>query len=182
MNTTTPTWRDLRDQLTPDQIAYLEGWEARPHLPVMADSEWIDAEAHQRGSLLFAAQEFAETNKIAEQCVNLPMPPDARVIDGWHRFGEGEFDRYFDGTTRRDDSGVRVFISGRQMHDGRIEREITLAGRPDQDDRLSADDARAAARMLIEAADELDRLDGGYPVDSATRKCCGGIGRHTPDC
>jgi hypothetical protein len=53
---------------------------------------------------------------------------------------------------------VSVFITGRQYNDGRVEREITVNGSAHTDGRLSADEARSAARMLIEAADELDPL------------------------
>lgn len=152
------TWRDLRDHLTDDQIAYLESWEANPGVAVTSPEHGVALDEHRKDSLLFAAREFAETNDAAQHCAHLPIPPDARVVDGWHRYDDDEYDRAFDGTARRDDSGVAVFISGRQMQDGRIEREITLSGRPHQDDRLSADDARIAARLLLDAAAELDQL------------------------
>jgi hypothetical protein len=150
------TWRDLADQLTPDQIAYLENWEAHPGVPMMSIEHENPQEWH-RGSLIFTAQEFADTNKCAETCRDLPMPPDVTVIDGWSNWGDGELYRFFDGTTRSD-GGVKVFITGRQYNDGRVEREITVNGSAHTDDRLSAGEARSAARMLVDAADELDQL------------------------
>ncbi|MGD9621442.1 MAG: hypothetical protein AB7G47_13925 [Mycolicibacterium sp.] len=159
MNTTNPTtWHDLRDQLTPDQIEYLESWDANPDIPVMSPVHGPVLEEHRRGSLYFAAKKFVETNAATGRFAHVPMPPDARVVDGWHLFGDDEFDRHFDGTTRRDNTGVRVYISGRQYQDGRVERVITVTGPPDNDDVLTAAEARAAARMLLEAADELDKL------------------------
>jgi hypothetical protein len=46
-----------------------------------------------------------------------------------------------------------VSILGFQFSDGRVERHIVDAGSPDEADR-----ARQRAAALIEAADELDRL------------------------
>lgn len=185
MNTTHDTstsWHALRDQLTPDQIEYLENWGAQLNNPAMSPEHGPVLDEYRRGSLYVAAKEFVETNVATGRFAHVPMPPDAKVVDGWHRYDDDGFDRHFDGTTRRDTTGVRVFIGGRQYQDGRIERVITVTGPPDNDDVLTAVEARAAARMLLEAADEIDRLGEPHAVDSATRKCCGGIGGHTPDC
>jgi hypothetical protein len=52
------TWRDLADQLTPGQIAYIEAWERHPEIPPHADgTERTPTDQHR--ALMFTAREFA---------------------------------------------------------------------------------------------------------------------------
>ncbi|MGD9620077.1 MAG: hypothetical protein AB7G47_09720 [Mycolicibacterium sp.] len=149
-------WRDYADKLTPNQLAYLERWEANPSLPV-AQAEHTWAVETQHDAMLFTAKECAETNALNARFADFPAPPDAQTVDSWSHWGGDEYYRPFTGTVRRD-GGVTVSITGRQQNSGAVEREIQVTGSALSDDRLTATEARIAAPMLLAAADELDRI------------------------
>ena len=140
---TTPnntTWRALADQLTPEQIAELEYCEREQIPPGLADPE------HH----LNCARAMACENFIQRLCADVAAPADAGgTINDWEEWGDG-YGRMYTVSNR---GAVEIF--GVQFDDGRIERNILC--RADCD--MTAADARRLAQALIEAADELDRLD-----------------------
>jgi hypothetical protein len=140
---TTSTWRDLADELTPAQIAEMEKWE----------SKFPD---EQQG-LLTEARQYAADNLVdAVMFPHITKPLDAHEVYGWTERA-GQWSREFVGTTREPANGFAVALTGFQCGDGRVERYGRLYG-PDRD-RFTSDDLRAAGAALIEAADELDRLN-----------------------
>lgn len=148
------TWRDLTDALTAEQIAYIENWERRPDEPPMADGSRRPEADHQRG-LLFTAREFVGQNAAAALYADVAPPPEDGHHYDWEHAGDGVWCRFFAGTTREVDE-ARVMITGLQYADGRIDRTICVDG---DCESLDASRARQVAAALIEAADELDRLE-----------------------
>jgi hypothetical protein len=150
---TATTWRDLSDQLTPEQIERLTDFERR----------WTEAGKLQERdeSLLFGAREYAENNvRDSVMFGHLDWPEGATAVYPSGELSDGRWSREFDGGSRQV-NGVTVNISGTQFADGTIERELSVS----VDDRssgpggdLNAAQARALAANLIEAADELERL------------------------
>lgn len=82
------------------------------------------------------------------------QPADARQVFPWEQDGTG-WARWFDGTARAAGPAT-VTITGRQFDDGAALRGVTLA--LDAGELLDADEARALAAALAEAAGELERL------------------------
>lgn len=159
------TWRDMADQLTPEQVAYLERSEL---FPVPSLNGIVDPE-RQRGLLLFGAREFAEQNVAAERFRHVQAPAGADQVDAWWpgEHDDDSWSRAWWGTARAVDiasasSPFMVMLSGTQWSDGRGETGVTVeAG----DNLLTACEARRLAAALMEAAAELDTLSAG--VESA---------------
>jgi len=145
--TTTPdntatTWRDLADQLTPEQISELEYCE-REEIPPGAAS----AQGH-----LNHARKLAELNVARAMFADIAPPPEAREIDDWTDWDDEVYQRGFTSWTH---PGREVSILGWQFNDGRVEREILDRG---GDGPMTAAQARQRAAALLDAADQLDRL------------------------
>lgn len=157
--TTTPdntatTWRDLADALTAEQVAYIADWEQHPELPPRTDGSVKTAEQHQE-TLLYVAREFLGSNAAGVMLAGVEPPPDDGYHYPWQDDGDGTWTRFFVGTTR-ELGDVRVVISGIQSADGSIDRSITT----DASEDMGGTEARQLAALLLEAADELDRLNG----------------------
>jgi hypothetical protein len=143
---TATTWRDLADQLTPEQIAELEYCERGGVPPGLADAE------HQ----LNGARAMARHNLIQTLCADIPAPPDAAGrLYAWEEWGDGHGRVYTVST--RTGANTSVEILGIQHDDGRVERFI-LAQASDDDGGMTAAQARQFAAVLLDAADELDGL------------------------
>ncbi|MHA0287041.1 hypothetical protein ACXYX3_11375 [Mycobacterium sp. C3-094] len=149
----TTTWRDLADALTPHQIADLEYWEAHPDIPPRADGSSPSPEDHAR-ALRFAAREFLSQNAAAVLFADVAPPPDDGVHYPWQPDGDGGWARYFTGTDRKVGS-TTVMINGMQHSDGSITRTICIDG---ETESLGPSAARQVAAAIVEAADELERL------------------------
>lgn len=153
MNTThddnATTWRDLADQLTDKQIARLTSMESR------APAGWAAGEAAD--ALLNGAREYAEQNLMGTVVFgHIATPAAAREVFPWEDDGHGEWSRFFYGT-RYTTAGQRydVETTGVQRADGSVKRAVYINAPGDE---LTAKQAREAAALLIQAADELDRL------------------------
>ncbi len=89
MNTTdddnATTWRDLADQLTPEQIAELEYCDREEIPPGVAS-----AEGH-----LFRARKMAELNIARAMFADVAPPVDAIQVEAWMDWGDGEYQRTF---------------------------------------------------------------------------------------
>lgn len=147
------TWRDLADALTPHQVAYIEDWEAHPELPPMADGKPAPYGAHQAG-LLFTAREYVKQNAAAAYFADVAPPAEDGEHYPWEHDGDGKWFRLFYGTTRKV-GDVQVMLSGLQGCDGTITRSISVDG---DSESLEAMQARQIAAALLDAADELERL------------------------
>jgi len=154
------TWRDLADELTAEQIADLQQWEAQP-----SDDCFVQA------ALIAQARRYAAHNITDEMLFgHMPTPTDARETSHWrHDEGEAHWYRFFDGTARechseecacdRDDDVVcdsigSADIVGTQFSDGFISRHVDLRCVRE----LDAPACRTLAAALLNAAEELDRL------------------------
>jgi hypothetical protein len=146
------TWRELADALTPQQIAYIEDWERRPDIPPLADGSTRTDDAHQR-TLLFTAREFVGSNAAGALFADVTPPPEEGHYYPWENVGDNTWTRFFVGTSRKL-GDVEVSISGVQSSDGTISRGITVSAGED----MGATEARQLAALLVEAADEMDRL------------------------
>lgn len=148
------TWRDLTDALTPQQIAYIELWEGRPDEPPHADGS-PRTEAEHAAGLLFQARQFVGQNAAAALYADVAPPPDDGEHHDWEDGGDGRWHRFFSGVSRTS-GDVEVFITGFQYTDGSIERWVNTSAA----ESMSAADARQLAALLIEVADEVDKLNG----------------------
>jgi len=179
------TWRDLANQLTPEQIAFYENAEreVRAKTGEVDDAFWLNIARHE-----------AQSNMIKD-VMGVTPPPDTKLPTFGHTEGD-QLVTSFEGTTREvPDIGVgaaevpqlpdypvttasidvNVMIEGQQYTDGTTERTvrlipITTDDPPDpidddceylvtlDDAVLDADGARRLGRALIDAADEIERL------------------------
>jgi hypothetical protein len=152
------TWRDLTDQLTNDQIGHLENFEAKA----------LAEPAEVAEGLLEWAREHAQKNLADDaQFGHLPHPAGARRADHWEDDGEGNWSRMFAGSQRfiespcistpvtGDRTNIGLDIEGQQHADGTVVRYVYLSGGGE----LTAISARQLAAALIEAADEVERLN-----------------------
>jgi len=144
------TWRDLAEQLTPEQIEKLTVSETQSPLP---DAEKADL-------LLDLAREWGQRNlddHLMFCQIGRPAGATAVFHCGERTDGRG-WSREFTGATRRV-AGVSLTIEGTQFADGGIERQlyVVVDDLPDSvGGALNADGARQLAAALIEAANELD--------------------------
>ena len=149
MNTThddAATWRDLTDQLTPKQIAEMEYCEREGIPPGLTGPQ------HQ----LNCARMMARENMTQALCADIPTPPDAVQVYAGEEWSGDRQGRMFVVATHTVD-GVTVEIVGIQFSDGTVERHILTSG--DGLEQMTAAQARQLAALLVEAADELDRLN-----------------------
>ncbi|GAA2776872.1 hypothetical protein [Mycolicibacterium pallens] len=157
---TVQSWRDLADQLTPEQIAYVEHWEAHPEIPPRADGLPVDPE-HHRSSLIFTATEFAWRNAAAVRYAHIAPPPGATFVGDWagDLWDSGDpATRIFEGT-KRTCGHMDVRIGGWQDSNGHTDWQITVdSNEKFNDGQMTSAVARQVAAAIVEAADELDRL------------------------
>lgn len=144
------TWRDLAAQLTPEQIAEFERYEQLPPGVVTADTA------------LAIAQSQVRENQAPARCAHIPTPGDAiGEPSRWMPWDGDVCQRVYTCWEQRV-TGVEVKILGYQYSDDRpIYREIFFDGTDNCD--ITADRARALGRLLVEAGDKLDQLDGITP-------------------
>jgi hypothetical protein len=148
-------WRDLRDQLTGEQIARFEELERDPNQLVRSTRNprlrWT------REALLESARLAASNNLAGAMYADMERPGGSVVVLGWE---SGTDSRYFRGTSwvierNNRETDMCVDVVGTQYGDGRVERFVGL-----DDDDMSVEQARALAAALLEAADEIDRFAG----------------------
>jgi hypothetical protein len=139
------SWRDLADQLTPPQIAEIEYCEREGIPPGLAEPK------HH----LNAARAMAQRNLLQALCADIALPVEAgsgEVYD-WEERDNDRFGRMY-GISSHGLGTTTVDVVGVQYNDGRIERHV-LVYEPDD---LTAEQARELGAALIEAADEIERL------------------------
>jgi hypothetical protein len=143
----TPTdWRDIADQLTPDQVAALEYRDRNPVRPSSPD--------HSQGQLK-VARSFARSNIVQAWLCDIPVPADAvDDVEQWQRW-RGEYSRLYTVWSHREQTWA-VQVYGTQYTDGRVERHVVTES---PDAGMSAGDARRYAAALLDAADVLDGVN-----------------------
>lgn len=152
MNTTThlhlvestPTWRDLADQLSASDIAHLERVESNPGTTATPFG------------LRLTAERMVRRAQLAATFADVPPPADARDVGFWEdNDAEDGPERHFWGTDR-DANGIGVQIHGFQQADGRVSaRHISVDCNMGD---IDAATARAVGSAFLAAADELDQL------------------------
>jgi hypothetical protein len=133
-------WRDYAKELTAEQITDLEEWERDPHRP---------------DGRLRAAEIMAASNALQLLHRDVPAPPDAAEVEEWISHGDGEpAERMFTSSYYREDEDQSIKIYGYQRSDGSVNRKIAI----DAGSVFTSAEARVLARMLLDAADEIDQL------------------------
>ncbi len=146
------TWRDLADQLTPEQIAELE-----------AQEHDLDDEPDDRRLILLGYARGHAQRNLTEHLLGLPPPstiplPAGATTRGWDTINpDGISERGLEWSRRDLDKG-NVAVDGWQDAKGTVTRGISFYGMV-EGERLTAVQAREFARALLAAADELDQLD-----------------------
>jgi hypothetical protein len=158
---TTTTWRDL-EGLTPGQREELGSYET---------SLTAAGGPNTAAALLHCAERLAAENAAAIRFADLPAPADCTTEpDGWMQWETDLFARNYTGTVRSvinhgdgpaDDREATVEVYGSQYSSGQVERFLYVKG-PGIEAMDSAA-ARGLAQALLDAADELDRLNGDAP-------------------
>lgn len=159
MNTQLTSWRELSAHLTDEQITEMEQRELMEFPPGVSDPE----------QLLAVANNMIRENEIQVLCAGIPVPPDCTGEPyRWIEWDSGIFQRSYV-SWRRESGGCTVEILGYQYSDGRpIERTIWFTADLLDDlgrsrDDMDASQAFMCGKLLIEAAEELDRLNGDAP-------------------
>ncbi len=145
---TATTWRAYADQLTTEQINELACLAGRL---ATAPADVVTRLLADR------ARQFAQERRVEAALAHIPAPACERV-GAWEPEDSGGYSRGLIWSERNlDAAAVTVTVDGRQDSDGRIQRALSLyAG--DGVAELTAAEARGAARLLMAAAEELDRL------------------------
>jgi integrase len=145
------SWRDLVDQLTPEQVAELEYREA-------ADLEYCERQGIppevvvSLQAQLNRARSMAHHNLIQTLCADIASPPVAvGPVHDWQAWEGGGYGRLYVEWTRSV-GDMSAEIIGIQHDDGRIDRSICAEG----PESATPAQARQLAALLVEAADELD--------------------------
>lgn len=139
--TTTTTWRDFADRLTPEQIELLGR---------ATHADEVD--------LLNLARDFATQNAVHDAHRHVLPPHDAMTTYPWFDAGEGRVSRFWTGSAWELTSGTWVRIGGEQSTDGTTSRHVEIRPPRHSDGEMTAAQARETARALIAAADEIDRM------------------------
>lgn len=153
-NDNATSWRDLADQLTAEQVRSFDRIEARSRrrAEFAANGDQIVSELAQQ--LLEEARQTARAN-LTDTLLGIPVPDGVESADRWQDDGTGRLIRHVDGAQRSiDGANADVCIGGKQREDGSVDWHLSVYA----DGALNADQARALAVQLIEAADEMEQL------------------------
>lgn len=140
---TAQSWRDLTDQLKPEQVAAL--------------AEWDTGDPRDAPGLLSVARDYAEMNLADTAYADIKLPEGATDVAGWEKLAGDGYSRGLVWRTFDGPDPVYAAIDGWQQPDGTFTRHITL-WTGDGGVELTADTARETSSMLNEAADELEAM------------------------
>jgi len=147
-NNTATTWRDLADQLTPEQIESYERTE-----------QYFRSQGIPGATATTALLEYARGDvggNLADAAYgDVPAPAGAVSVDKWMDHADFGLAR---GVVWREFHGPDLYvdIDGWQKCDGTAVPEISLY--LDEGQKLTSSQARTLAVLLMQAADALDRL------------------------
>lgn len=156
------TWRDLADQLTPEQVRRFEHQEAialRSLERNPAPRGWVPESAEEiiRGFLTEARWE-AQQN-LTDAMIGMPAPAGAEEVGHWGDDGTGKWSRDIHGQCRNIDGfDGAVYLTGEQTRDGAVTWSLYV--HVEDRDGMTVDQVRQLATNLVEAADELDHMTG----------------------
>jgi hypothetical protein len=159
---TPTTWRDLADQLTPEQIARLEESERNYRLDAVSLPVWCTGprtDSDIARTLLGFARDHVADNHNDVLFAEIALPAGAVSALPWDSDGW----RCFDGSswcierTTRGAADIQVTIVGVQYADGRIERQIEVH-ELHHDEPITPLEAQQLGAVIAAAADEVDRL------------------------
>lgn len=137
------TWKDLADQLTPEQI------------------ENFAAAAHRTPEdLLEAARHWAGQNMLQHTMADVAAPAGTTKTSPWYH--DGEITNRAISAGCWDIGNVTAEISGEQTADGAATWHIEVR-ESDSFGEITAKQARELALVLLDAADKLDVLTGVTP-------------------
>ena len=147
MNTidnTAQTWRDLTDQLTPEQIGQLES------------ARWPDD-----AERLDIARDFAARNLLQVSLADVAAPAGTTKAGAWCADGTDTKRTVYAGLWHVGNVITEIF--GEQSADGSTVWQIECREADSTDGTITAEQARALALVLTDAAELLDKLDGTSP-------------------
>jgi hypothetical protein len=155
------TWRELADQLTPEQIRRFDRQESAAMRMFQQKPQprgWVpeSAEDITRGFLNEARWE-AQQN-LNDKMINVAVPAGVVEVEHWEDGGTGHWTRLVHAECRSVPGfDAAVYVNGVQTTDGAVTWSLYLHCE-DRDD-LTGDQVRQLAGHLLDAADELDRLN-----------------------
>lgn len=150
------SWRDLSDQLTPEQARRFAHHEAEALESIRRGRNVYESPAQVAQGLLGEARWEAQQN-LTDALFDAPAPAFAEAVEHWEDDGRGNWSRRVDGPHRTiDGADASVYVQGIQTPDGAVDWSlwVTVSDR----ENMTAEQARTLAATLVEAADELDRL------------------------
>lgn len=140
------SWRDIADQLTPEQVDQLNG----------------GADLMTAADLLDIARDFAARNLRQMAHADIPAPAGAVQVRNWCPNDDGTAVRDVYGNRWRVGNVIAV-IAGEQSSDGAVVWRVELQAADGTLGDVNADQCRELAAVLAVAAAEVDRLDGITP-------------------
>jgi hypothetical protein len=156
------TWRDLADQLTPEQIAELEESERRHRRNAVENPAWCTwlprTEADIASRVLEHARNLVADNLNDVLFAEITLPAGAVSALPWDSDGW----RCFDGKSwciERNARGadIQVKIVGVQYADGRVERQLAVH-KLHADEPITPHVAQQLGAVIAAANAEIDRL------------------------
>ncbi len=142
---TAQSWRDLTDQLTTEQITQLDS------------AKWPD-EAER----LEIAREMAARNLLQVALADVAAPAGTTKAGAWYAVGDEQASRTLYADTWPV-GNVTAIVIGEQLADGSATWQLEIHEVERTNGDLTAEQARELARVLLDAADKLDQLDGTSP-------------------
>ncbi len=152
---TATTWRDVADQLTPEQVRQFERYEtlaltARDKHP---GEGYETVEDIARGFLSEARWE-AQQN-LNDTLFGVPVPAGAEEVEHWEDDGTGTWTRRIHGRERTIEGfDAAVYFEGIQHRDGTVTWSLHV--HVEDGHAMTSAQVRQLAGYLLEAADELD--------------------------
>jgi hypothetical protein len=157
------TWRDLADQLAPEQIARFEHAEqlcmTGAHLAFPQNDRSKTIADMLDGVLKEARWEAQQNLTDAYTFGHVPLAAGIKSADHWEADDTGAWTRRLAVSRRsieRAGAETTVYVDGVQHTDGTVEWLLYVLA--DDREPLTAEQARRFAAMITEAADELDGL------------------------
>ena len=142
-HTTSTTWTEVQDQLTPTQAARLRAADDMGVMPAAV--------------LLEAAIGYIDGNNLQREFAGIPAPADAIKVFLWFDpiDATGRILRYFN-ISSESVGGCEVLAYGTQYTDGSCERYIRVQSSTDgSSDEMTAAEARQVAASILVAADKV---------------------------
>lgn len=158
----TPSWRDYSDQLPAHLIASYK----RTEQLACTDLHLAFPDEDPAETLRQLRESMAEEARAQVPFAHVPLPGGAESADAWGDDDAGNWNRVVNGTHRRLDAEIveasrrkraslGVFITGLQTPDGSVRWGLIVSA---DDDPVGPEAVRNFAALLMDAADELDRL------------------------